>query len=111
MLLQGAVDLLFSYMELLLRFGLPFPEELMTALKIVVLKRLQDKLATIDVAFPAPQDIRFKVEIKICLDFVKALLSNSKMITKVFIDNDFTSVKRPFVTSLLNTCVKVLSVD
>lgn len=92
-----------------MKFKLNFPEEVTTTIKVIVLRKLQDKLTMVNVPIPTPFDLRAKVEVKICIDFVKALLGNTDMVAKVFIDNDFTCIKRPIVTSLLNTCVKVLS--
>lgn len=107
-MLQGVVDLLFASMELMISSNIPFSESLMTCIKVVVLKRLQDKLTLIDVPSPSPFDLKSKVEIKICIDFVKGLLNNPEMVYRVYIENDFTCVKRPIVTTLLNTCVRVL---
>jgi hypothetical protein len=106
-LFQGAVDLLFGYMEFLLKFDLPFEEEVMSAVKVIVLKKLQEKLSVVDVSLAVPQELKFKVEVKICIDFVKALLGNSELLARVFIYNDFTGVKRPLIAGLLNICVKV----
>lgn len=92
-----------------MKFRLAFPEEIATSIKVIVLRKLQDKLATLNVPVPLPCDLKTKIEIKICLDFVKALLGNTDIVCKVFIDNDFTSIRRPVVTGLLNTCVKVLT--
>lgn len=108
-LLQASVDVLKGYLQLSVEFKLEFCLEAGTTIVVLVLKRLQERLAAIDKPAQGQQDIRAKVEIKILIDFVKRLLLESDILSQIYLQYDFTCVRRPLVAGLLSTSVKVES--
>ena len=107
LLLQSSVDVLMAYLQLSIKFKIDFLLQAGTAVVVMVLKRLQDKLSVIEKPRHAPLDLRVKVEIKILIDFVKKVLLEPSLVAQLYLQYDFTCVRRPLIASLLSTSVKV----
>ena len=111
LILQNSVDMLYFFLELVEHANIEFSIELGTSLCIVVLRRLEERLTALEVPVAAGALLTFRVkaELKIIFDFVKSILSKTDVISTIYLHYDFTCIRRPLITSILNTSIKVVS--
>ena len=74
------------------------------------MRRLEDKLKQFEPASVTSQDNRSKVELKILIDFVTYVLQRVSIVTRIYHHYDFTCVRRPLITNIINNTMKVCGV-